>query len=293
MLSAKDNILKSVSKVNLLELDVLETPINNIMLDTSICIQHHDSSISIADGVKCMAQAIPLQISNGKQHITTCGMWEYHYARFLVSILLSSVWPILFRLIIDSFTGISSSFGSSILCGVILVLNTQVFESMGRVIAELSGPSGVAVGVAFASILSQILVIAGGFYKTVKSPLFAWIDNINGIKYGFTSIVILEFSHKQSYWVGNTGPIPILGYTWSSIEFMESLIAMKERGVVIVDSLNPPTVTFPILCLLSLISGFRVLCYVLAMLHASEALSLTTWQCFNYANIKKTQKGYS
>jgi len=223
------------------------------------------------------------------QEGAACKIWQYHLARFLISILLSSVWPILFRLIIDSFTGISTSFGRTILCGVILALNAQVFESMGRMIAELAGPAGAAVGVAFASILSQTLVIAGGFYKTVKNPVFAWIGTINGIKYGFTSIAIVEFSHKQSYWVGNTGPIPILGYTWSSIEFMGSFITMKERGVIVVDSMNPPTVMIPILCLCALIGGFRVLCYLLALWHASETTSLTSWYPAKFAMCKRRE----
>ena len=197
-----------------------------------------------------------------------CAMWEYHIARLVISLLLGSIWPVFYALIIDSLTGICPTFGRTILCGVILALDAQVFESMGRALAELAGASRMAVGVAFASILSQTLVIAGGFYKTVTTPVLAWISYVNGIKWGFTAIAILIFSHEKAYWVGHNAPLPIFGYTWSSIEFMGNFITLSERGVVIVDSQSPPKVTIPILALLGLILGFRVLCFLLARWHS-------------------------
>merc|ERR1712032_848521 len=49
---------------------------------------------------------------------------------------------------------------------------------------------------------------------------------------------------------------------------MGNFITFRERGVVIVDSQSPPKVTIPILSLLGLILGFRVLCFLLARWHS-------------------------
>lgn len=68
--------------------------------------------------------------------------------------------------------------------------------------------------------------------------------------------------------MGNDSPLPIFGYIWSSIEFMGNFVTLRERGVVIVDSQSPPKVTIPILSLLGLILGFRVLCFLLARWHS-------------------------
>ena len=155
----------------------------------------------------------------------------------------------------------------TLLVCLILTLNAQVFESMGRMFGELAGASGIAVGVTFSSIFSQTLVIAGGFYKTVDFPLFSWISAINGIKYGFTAIERLYFSHQDSFLTTPNEAQAAHGYTWSSLEMMNVFTTLRSRGVVVVDSLDPPSIAFPVGMLVVLIFAFRTACFAIAVFH--------------------------
>ena len=59
-------------------------------------------------------------------------IWQYHLLRLAASLLLSSPWPILYALVIDCLAVLSPSISSTLLVGVILVLNAQAFEAMGQ-----------------------------------------------------------------------------------------------------------------------------------------------------------------
>ena len=149
----------------------------------------------------------------------------------------------------------------------------QVFESLGGVIGEATGQAGVAIGVTLASMLSQTLVIAGGFYKTVTFPLFSWLAHINGIKYGFTAIARLCFSHTDSFWTQPSGAMAVRDYTWASLERMGAFTTLKTRGITIVDSANPPGVDFPIAMLIVLIVGFRSVTLFISLSRNHPALN--------------------
>ena len=138
----------------------------------------------------------------------------------------------------------------------------------GRMLAEMAGAEGVAVGITFASILSQLLVIAGGFYKTVTFPLFAWICHVNAIKYGFSAIAKIYFKSTDSFWVTPDRALSVRGYTWSSLEFMGAFTTLRTRGVTVVDSLDPPTIGLDIAMLIVLALGFRLLCFCVAVVKA-------------------------
>ena len=103
-------------------------------------------------------------------------------------------------------------------------------------IAQIVGQSGAAVGVTCASILSQTLVIAGGFYKTVNFSPLAWLSAINGIRYGFTAVARLYFTHTDSVWVLPGRTLAVRGYTWTSLEMLGSFTTLRTRGATIVDS---------------------------------------------------------
>eukprot|EP00928_Gymnodinium_smaydae_P094432 TRINITY_DN7930_c0_g1_i3.p1 TRINITY_DN7930_c0_g1~~TRINITY_DN7930_c0_g1_i3.p1 ORF type:complete len:1271 (-),score=149.20 TRINITY_DN7930_c0_g1_i3:216-3584(-) len=234
------------------------------------------------------------EATEGGLPIIVCRIDQYHVVRFLINFTLSP-WPILYALIIDGFAGISPSFSVTLLVGVILTLNAQVFESMGRMLAELAGTSRLAVGVAFASILSQTFVIAGGFYKHVTVPMFAWITHVNGIKYGFTAIARLYFPYTRSVWVMPDAAQPDRGYTWSSLETMGAFTTLLTRGVRVNDSLDPPGVVFPILMLVVLIVAFRFLCFVIALIKAmlSAMDAFTRTDCIDSNNSEAIASGDS
>ena len=195
-------------------------------------------------------------------------IWKYHALRFVASLMLSSPWPMLYALVIDCFAALSPSVGSTILVGLTLVLTSQAFEAMGRMLSEFAGASGIAVAVTFASIFSQLLVIAGGFYKTVTFPLFAWMGHINAIKYGFSAVAKTYFKSTDSFWVTPPNAIAVRGYTWSSLEFMGAFTTLRTRGVTVVDSLNPPSIGFDITMLIVLCWFFRVICFGSALFRA-------------------------
>ena len=195
-------------------------------------------------------------------------IWKYHALRFVASLMLSSPWPMLYALVIDCFAALSPSVGSTILVGLTLVLTSQAFEAMGRMLSEFAGASGIAVAVTFASIFSQLLVIAGGFYKTVAFPLFAWMGHINAIKYGFSAVAKTYFKSTDSFWVTPPNAIAVRGYTWSSLEFMGAFTTLRTRGVTVVDSLNPPSIGFDITMLIVLCWFFRVICFGSALFRA-------------------------
>ena len=171
--------------------------------------------------------------------------------------------------VVDCFAGLSPSVGSTFLVGLTLVLTSQAFEAMGRMLSEFAGASDIAVAVTFASIFSQLLVIAGGFYKTVTFPLFAWIGHVNAIKYGFSAVAKTYFKSTDSFWVTPPNAIAVRGYTWSSIEFMGAFNTLRTRGVTVVDSLHPPGIGFDIAMLILLNLVFRVICFVSALLRAN------------------------
>ena len=205
-----------------------------------------------------------------KEHsVIATEIWKYHALRFVASLMLSSPWPMLYALVIDCFAALSPSVGSTILVGLTLVLTSQAFEAMGRMLSEFAGASGIAVAVTFASIFSQLLVIAGGFYKTVTFPLFAWMGHINAIKYGFSAVAKTYFKSTDSFWVTPPNAIAVRGYTWSSIEFMGAFNTLRTRGVTVVDSLNPPSIGFDITMLIVLCMFFRVICFGSALFRAN------------------------
>jgi len=212
-------------------------------------------------------------------HDTICiRVWEYHLLRFVIGLALSMWWPILYALIIDSLTGLSPSLSSTFLVGFVLVLNSQVFESIGRLLAEIAGMSGVGVGVTFASIFSQTLVIAGGFYKTVPASgppvAFKWVSYINGLKYSFTAVARLWFSWQMPVWSVPQAGQPGYGYTWKSIEVTPVLNALKMRGVTVVDSTagaDHLSIVEPVCSLVYLIVGVRAACWLVASVKAFRA----------------------
>jgi len=196
-----------------------------------------------------------------------------------VFIALSMWWPLLYALIIDSLTGLSPSLGSTFLVGLVLVLNSQVFESIGRLLAEIAGMSNIGVGITFASIFSQTLVIAGGFYKTVPASgpavLFGWVSHINGLKYSFTAVARLWFSWQMPIWAVPQAAQPGFGYTWASIETTGALNALKMRGVTVVDSAAGTahlSIAYPVTMLIVLTVCIRVACWLIASLKAAVAM---------------------
>ena len=158
---------------------------------------------------------------------------------------------------------------------------------MGRMLSEFAGASDIAVAVTFASIFSQLLVIAGGFYKTVSFPLFAWIGHVNAIKYGFSAVAKTYFKSTDSFWVTPPNAIAVRGYTWSSIEFMGAFNTLRTRGLTVVDSLHPPGIGFDIAMLILLNSVFRVICFVSALLRANGGALCQFWSLAKRLCIKK------
>ena len=167
---------------------------------------------------------VPSSFKVKKHSVIATEIWKYHTLRFVASFMLSSPWPILYALVVDCFAALSPSVGSTVLVGLTLVLTSQAFEAMGRMLSEFAGASDIAVAVTFASIFSQLLVIAGGFYKTVTFPLFAWVGHVNAIMYGFSAVAKTYFKSTDSFWVTPPDAIPIHGYTWSSSSWGRSTL---------------------------------------------------------------------
>ena len=238
-------------------------------------------------GVDSFSLSFKLKEVKEPSRVIATEIWKYHALRFVASFMLSSPWPILYALVVDCFAGLSPSVGSTFLVGLTLVLTSQAFEAMGRMLSEFAGASDIAVAVTFASIFSQLLVIAGGFYKTVTFPLFAWVGHVNAIMYGFSAVAKTYFKSTDSFWVTPPDAIPIHGYTWSSIEFMGAFNTLRTRGVTVVDSLNPPSIGFDITMLIVLSSVFRVICFVSALLRANGGTLRQFWSSAKRICIKK------
>ena len=230
---------------------------------------------------------VPSSFKVKKHSVIATEIWKYHALRFVASFMLSSPWPILYALVVDCFAALSPSVGSTVLVGLTLVLTSQAFEAMGRMLSEFAGASDIAVAVTFASIFSQLLVIAGGFYKTVTFPLFAWIGHVNAIKYGFSAVAKTYFKSTDSFWVTPPNAIAVRGYTWPSIEFMGAFNTLRTRGVTVVDSLHPPGIGFDIAMLILLNSVFRVICFVSALFRANGGALCQFWSLSKRLCIKK------
>lgn len=98
---------------------------------------------------------------------------SYHIARWLVGLVLSSPFSFLFAMVTDALTQMAPTPSAVFLSGFILLLTQQSFDALGRLLAEISGRESVGRAVCFGTIVSQALVIAGGFYRTVHPALSA------------------------------------------------------------------------------------------------------------------------
>ncbi len=98
---------------------------------------------------------------------------SYHIARWLVGLVLSSPFSFLFAMVTDALTQMALTPSAVFLSGFILLLTQQSFDALGRLLAEISGRESVGRAVCFGTIVSQALVIAGGFYRTVHPALSA------------------------------------------------------------------------------------------------------------------------
>eukprot|EP00594_Rhizosolenia_setigera_P010470 CAMPEP_0178974112 /NCGR_PEP_ID=MMETSP0789-20121207/22226_1 /TAXON_ID=3005 /ORGANISM="Rhizosolenia setigera, Strain CCMP 1694" /LENGTH=644 /DNA_ID=CAMNT_0020662311 /DNA_START=32 /DNA_END=1963 /DNA_ORIENTATION=+ len=98
---------------------------------------------------------------------------SYHIARCFIGLILSSPSAFLFAMVTDSLTQMAPSASAVVFSGIILLLTQQSFDALGHLLAEISGRKAVGRAVCFGTIVSQALVIAGGFYRTVHPALSA------------------------------------------------------------------------------------------------------------------------
>ena len=98
---------------------------------------------------------------------------SYHITRWFMGTVLSSPFPIFFALVSDSLTQLAPNIPAVFLTSFILLLTQQAFDSLGRLLAEVAGRKSIARAVCLGTIVSQMLVIAGGFYRTVNPVISA------------------------------------------------------------------------------------------------------------------------
>lgn len=98
---------------------------------------------------------------------------SYHLARWAIGFPLSSPFAFLFAMVTDAFTQMAPNVRAVFLTALILLLTQQSFDALGRLLAEISGRNSVGRAVCLGTIVSQALVIAGGFYRTVHPVLSA------------------------------------------------------------------------------------------------------------------------
>ena len=125
-----------------------------------------------------------------------CNVVQYHIVRFCVGCLVSFPWPLIFAFITDALSQMAPSVGNVFCIGCVLFLTQQAFEGMGRFLAELAGPTSMAIAVSFGTIASQMLVIGGGFYRTVPAAISA----ASPIRYSMSAITMLSFDAEDSFW---------------------------------------------------------------------------------------------
>ena len=142
----------------------------------------------------------------------------YHLLRFAVGVLIAFPWPMLFAFIADALTQMAPTVAAIFAIGCVLLLTQQAFESIGRFLAELAGPEFLPMAVCFGTIVSQTLVIGGGFYRTVPPVVSA----ASPIRYSFAAISMLTFSADDSFFCTPERAIAARGVTWCPVEVCAS-----------------------------------------------------------------------
>ena len=143
----------------------------------------------------------------------------YHLLRFAVGVLIAFPWPMLFAFIVDALTQMAPTVAAIFAIGCVLLLTQQAFESIGRFLAELAGPEFLPMAVCFGTIVSQTLVIGGGFYRTVPPVVSA----ASPIRYSFAAISMLTFSADDSFFCTPERALAARGVTWCPIEVCASI----------------------------------------------------------------------
>ena len=115
---------------------------------------------------------------NHKDDRLRVSIHSYHITRWFIGTALSSPFPLFFALVVDSLTQLAPSIAAVFLTGLVLLLTQQAFDSMGRLLAECGGRKSIGRAVCLGTIVSQTLVIAGGFYRTVH-PAISAVRNTN------------------------------------------------------------------------------------------------------------------
>jgi len=118
--------------------------------------------------MKCVQDEEPVQ-----EDSFSVSIFSYHIARWVIGSILSLPFAILFATVIDSFTQMAADTLTVFLVALILSLTQQVFDALGRMLAEVSGRKSIGRAVCFGTIVSQMLVITGGFYRTVHPVISA------------------------------------------------------------------------------------------------------------------------
>eukprot|EP00617_Octactis_speculum_P019911 CAMPEP_0185761668 /NCGR_PEP_ID=MMETSP1174-20130828/20613_1 /TAXON_ID=35687 /ORGANISM="Dictyocha speculum, Strain CCMP1381" /LENGTH=1048 /DNA_ID=CAMNT_0028443011 /DNA_START=249 /DNA_END=3395 /DNA_ORIENTATION=- len=208
-----------------------------------------------------------LDTSQDDDVVQSCSLISYHLLRFSIGAAFSAPFPMLFAFIIDTLTSITDDAGKVMLIGFILILTQQVFESLGRLLAEAAGMSNLSLAVGFASIFSQSLVIAGGFYRTVPKWL-EFVSVLSAIRYSFSAIIKIQFTAANSYWCMVGQSMAWRGYTWCSYELAGAVQDLKFRGLNVIDSLENPTIDSDVIMLVVLIISFRIACLLVAYINS-------------------------
>jgi hypothetical protein len=193
-----------------------------------------------------------------------CPMAKYHLFRFVVGVCLSAPYAMMFAAITDTLTHLSPTISSVLMTGFVLLLTQQSFDALGRFLAEISGQDSIPRAVCFGTIVSQLLVISGGFYRTVPRFL-SFISAIGPIRYSFSAIVKVCFSASDSFWCYSDRTMALRGYTWCSTELSGTVSDLKSRGINVIDSFEEPGAWMDVLKLLGIIFSLRVVCYLVAM----------------------------
>lgn len=222
-------------------------------------VTYHFEDLKAMNGAMVWIEPIS-ETNSGNRSAVAVSMGTYHLTRFAVSLLLASPWPFLFALVTESFSQMMPTVWATLGSGFILLLTQQAFDGMGCFLAEVAGPTNTPLAVCLGTIVSQLLVIAGGFYRTV--PTF--ISAIGPIRYSFAAISKMTFSSTDSFWCTPDRAMAWRGYTFCSTELSGAIADLKIRGLNVIDSSEIPRIWPDTLALVVIIVCLRFACYTMA-----------------------------
>lgn len=185
----------------------------------------------------------------------------YHGMRWCVDLLLASPFPFLYAAVADCLTHMAPSLGAVFATGFILLLTQQSFDALGRLMAVIAGQESLNRAVCFGTIVSQFLVVSGGFYRTVNPVVSAFCP----IRYAFSGISKICFKAAHSFWCTPDRASSWRGVTWCALEQSGAISDLSYRGIKIVDSYEEPNFGYDVAALIIIILVLRTACYLTAL----------------------------